>query len=732
MRPIVIEDCILTHRDIGTAISLLSPRVTSSNNPELQDELEAVRKDYRLMCSAYLEGMRDPKANEMYDSLLRRVYRLYNNVRLASIVKNRPSFARAKSVADSFGTREADVRAALESFVQEVVMTSLLPENERKLALERTYAMHQRYMENLFNCLLVSRQWSDGKGGIYSDMLLSPTIDKNDALLIVSGMTLALMNVFDTNKWLTLLSIYKNSTVEELRQRALVGMMLTLPHKDLSMFPEIVSGIDELCGSESCRREMKDVQMQLYFCFKAKSDSADIQKNIMPTLLKNNRFEVTQTGIVEKDEDSLNDILESAEADAAIKDVEAKFNQMADMQKQGSDIYFGGFSQMKRFSFFFQLSNWFVPFSLDHPDVRSCVKGDFANVVERVVDKSPFCNSDKYSFALALSSVYDKLPAAVKEMLSGGAGMVGAPVSESARSTTAYLRRAYLQDIYRFFMLYRDKKDFRNPFEAADGESLGMLFFANPVLAARMQQELVEMEKFLFGQHEYDMVLTLYAAVIDLPRELRIEGLSLCALTYKRQKKYAEAYAKFKEVLELSPEHELALRGRAESAFWLGKYEEASGCFKHLIEMFGEKKFFMLFYGLSLVNMDDEIKKGLGVLYKLDFECEADVNVRRALAWGCLMDKRPQESEKIYETILDGHGDVSADLLNAGYSKWMQMKNREAVELFRKYRETLKNVDAEPIIESFNSDDTLLGRYGVGMMEKMLMASLVEDDAKEC
>ena len=49
--------------------------------------------------------------------------------------------------------------------------------------------------------------------------------------------------------------------------------------------------------------------------------------------------------------------------------MEESFQKMAEMQKQGTDIYFGGFSQMKRFPFFNELSNWFVPFYSHHPAV---------------------------------------------------------------------------------------------------------------------------------------------------------------------------------------------------------------------------------------------------------------------------------------------------------------------------------------------------------------------------
>lgn len=51
--------------------------------------------------------------------------------------------------------------------------------------------------------------------------------------------------------------------------------------------------------------------------------------------------------------------------------MEDTVRKVADMQKNGTDIYFGGFSHMKRFSFFNAAANWFLPFSSEQPDVMS-------------------------------------------------------------------------------------------------------------------------------------------------------------------------------------------------------------------------------------------------------------------------------------------------------------------------------------------------------------------------
>ena len=52
----------------------------------------------------------------------------------------------------------------------------------------------------------------------------------------------------------------------------------------------------------------------------------------------------------------MDDILNGDTSDKKIEEIEHSIRKMADMQKRGADIYFGGFSKMKRFGFFFTLS----------------------------------------------------------------------------------------------------------------------------------------------------------------------------------------------------------------------------------------------------------------------------------------------------------------------------------------------------------------------------------------
>ena len=210
---------------------------------------------------------------------------------------------------------------------------------------------------------------------------------------------------------------------------------------------------DQVC------RELLELQMQVVYCLNAENDNRTIQKDIMPSLLKNNSFEITRFGIIEKEDDPMEDILNPGAADQAMEEMEKTVGRMMEMQKAGSDIYFGGFSMMKNFPFFHDVANWLTPFYKENPALNDIVdKLSGTQLMDNIVDNGPFCDSDKYSFSFAITSVIDHLPKNVKEML-GSAEALGPVMHENEMQTPAYIRRMYLQDLYRFFRLFPRRAD---------------------------------------------------------------------------------------------------------------------------------------------------------------------------------------------------------------------------------------------------------------------------------
>ena len=79
---------------------------------------------------------------------------------------------------------------------------------------------------------------------------------------------------------------------------------------------------------------------------------------------------------------------------------------MVNMQKQGADVFFDGFSQMKSFDFFNTASNWFVPYYEANPalyPLLEILEGDDTFLRTLKLSHS-FCDGDKYSFSFCMAA----------------------------------------------------------------------------------------------------------------------------------------------------------------------------------------------------------------------------------------------------------------------------------------------------------------------------------------
>lgn len=714
-----IKKCITEEKNLGKALKLLRSEIDNNNRAVVSSRLEEIENNYRLMCDYMLRGFKDPQRDRVYNELLNAAYRIYNSIKLYERIRRFRSYSDAHAKSKGLLAQPEQIYTTLEGFVQEIALSSLELENVHEDTLHSTYSEHQQYISTVFNEILVSDQWADNTRDTLLRIITSPTIDANDAQMIVSAITLACLNIFDINKWATLASAYENATNEKVRQRALVGWALSTPKE--CAFGEIENTLSRLCANDITRKELLEFQFQLYYCNNTDADNEKIKHDIMPNLIKNNNFEITRTGIIEKDDDPMRDILDSGEAERELEEMEKSFNRMIDMQKSGSDIYFGGFAQMKRFPFFYHLSNWFCPFYIDHPQLSN-LKKDVKDspLFTKMFSKGPFCESDKYSFMLALSSVFDSIPANVKELLNNpDSSIMGFGAEIQNTETPVYIRRMYLQDLYRFFRLNQYKEDFVNPFVNKTGTNL---FLATSSFRKHLSDdEIMTLDKFLFKHKEYHDVLKL-ADTNNINKNY--DHLLLVAISNIKTGKYEVALRLLNIILENQPDNEQALKSMAQLSFILHDYKQSVHFYQRLHTSHPENKSYALNLGIAQVSCD-KTDEGMSLLFKLSFEHPDDININRALSWGYLIQGRPDNAIQLYEKIINSGNDIPSDYLNAGYAQYFLSNIKGAISLFRKYISL--SDDNRNIFENFKEDEILMKIYNISMSEQMIIMDLIDN-----
>ena len=667
----------LLRRDLGEAITATDNFLAIHPHQVNIDRLFAIRTDYQLMADYWRRGFKDPQLPSLYDTLLKRMYVLYANIANAYNIRHTPLLSslyyRSHTAARDWAPQ--NIREDLEAFVSEVAMLELEAPHTAEPKRKDLYARHFRSMVELFDYILTSGMWTDGFSSAMEEMLLSPTIDSSDQQLMVTGVMLATVNCFDITKFRLLIHLYEKSTDEEVRQRALIGWAFAIDTEIAqSIYAEENTLVEKLLENEACCQELVELQKQLIYCIDAERDRATIQNEIMPDLMKQQGFRITRNGIEENDESDLNEILHPDETEANLERVEASFHKMLDMQKQGSDIYFGGFSQMKRFPFFNELANWFIPFDFNHPDL-AVVSEKFRNskFLHSVVRSAPFCNSDQYSFALAFEQVVSKIPANYLEFMENSEASFYEFAAEE-KSTPTFIRRMCLQDLYRFFRLFKDRDAFRNIF---DPEARDYLILSKPMFSrTHVETSFNDVTAFLLKKNRRSEA----EAMLDNYGEHRRDYQYYMMSAWLGR----EPKANYAQALALQPDSERALAGYARALFNEGAYQEALDAYDKLLIQQPDKKSYLLNKAVCLTNLKryDEAER---VLFRLNYEAEDDANVNRVLAWALTCDGKYEQAEKFYNQLLSEEEPAEDDLLNYGFCLWFSGHIDEAADCFHRY-----------------------------------------------
>lgn len=712
-------NCLMDRR-LSNAIEVLDQLYVQRPSLMGHSEFEAIKTDYQLMVDYMGRGFSDSHRESLYSTLLQRLYRVAADLEISWRCKNVSAYVNSFRVIDHLNTSHDFVRTVLESFVSDIAMLSLQPEEMREQKSTELYDRHQSFINRLFSALWTSCQWTDDDCKFYTELLLSPTVVSTDQQVIVSAISLGAMNQFDINKFKTLVNVYQKATDEHVRQRALVGWVLAV-FEGMDIFPEQDAMIRELCENPAITRELLTLQIQFFYSKDAEKDNDKIQRDIMPDIMRNSNLTIGRLGIMEKEEDAIESILHQDADEKRMEQLEEKVRKMMDMQKQGSDIYFGGFSQMKRFPFFNDMVNWFTPFYLNHPALRSVINklGD-TKFLNTLMERSNFCESDRYSFAFALEQIINQLPADIKDAI-GSDAMLG-PLAESDDTEDAIsIRRTYLQDLYRFFRLYHTANDFINPFEDnGKGDFVADTFFFTykSFMGTGLDDVKLRLASHLYKHQQ----MTELAELLTTFQSADPRYAILMGYTNINMGKAEFAYQFFDYALKTEPDNQWALKGKARAALDAEDYKTAEEVYTELLKLEPGHKNYTMNRCVALLKLGrtSEVREEL---FRLDYQYPEDMNVKRVLAWAMLSDNSLDKASQLYDTLL-ASTPAHEDYLNAGYCQWAMGNVQRAVELFREWI-VKSGKSKEQLLEEFRSDADTLTMYSISEIDCFLMLSLV-------
>ena len=723
-----IEDIfrLLDAGRLKEALTQLQGISAPTNQWELRNRIESTLTAYGYMLQYAAQGMDDPNRKTFYRQTLRTAYELTDitNITLLSQKTNGTYFDRIRTLSIHPAKAYAELQMQLETFTEDVSTAPLLYHDEKRLQteMESIHSTHETTLNELFDKTWATPFWTEAEASEANDILQSVLVQPNDLAVMVSAVTLSLLRIFDARKFKFLSEAYKHENLQ-VNQRAIVGMVIALSkhEKRIGLYPELVSLLSLLCENEDFQKNLHTIQMQLLISRETTKIDKKMREEIIPEMMKNAKQLNDPKFRFDESEDSedRNPEWEEWMDKSGMTD---KIKEMGEWQMAGADVYMSSFSQLKHYPFFHQISHWFYPFDLNLP-ILAPLKKDFDSSVfsplKLIAHSDFFCNSDKYSFSLAILS----MPKAMKDM-SMQQMEEQARMNEEHRDKLEQLMqkkkeakgtsRQYIQDLYRFFKLWRRHQEEEDIFHWSFN------LWENPWLKDVFSTEDIfkELADYLFQKEYLEEAYTLFQKLMTFGSK-RTEVYQKAGYILQKQKQYADAIKHYQQADILSPDNVWTNKHLAQCYKLLGDMPKALEYYKKVEATQPDNLNIALQIGQCLARMEQYVD-ALAYFYKVEYLEKNPDNARRAIAWCSFVSGKYKEALKYYQLLLEKPSSKAHDWMNAGHVYFVMHEIPLAIEHYQQAQSFEKSHTV--FLEKFNKDKNAL--LSLGLMEEDIQIML--------
>ncbi len=692
----------LENFQLKEAFDYLHSWIQSLQNWLLEEELNELELTYKAMLSYFSKGVEDTQQDKVYHDLLRSSYKLADGVLLQYQIKNSSSFYFDKKRIFKQHESEHNLKnlsISLDDIIGKQALSSLL-ENENDLSVSLHKDL-ETIARQIFDFVWLNDDLDKDEWNILSNLLSNHSNPFSVQCLIVTGLTLGLLENFDANKIELLLETCENSH-QEVRQRAIVGLLLVFRKYDkrLYLYPEIDNRLMHLSENKSFVKSVVNIILQFIISKDTEKITRRITEEILPEMMKLNpglskkinlNDLISDSGIDEKNPEWKNLIEKSG--------LNEKLQEFSELQMEGADVMHSSFSHLKSDRFFNEISNWFLPFSLSYSEfLTPSGKQEMNEIVEMIFQSSFLCNSDKYSFYLSLK----QMPESVRKMMSGQFTADSMSLSELQKSELPNpekqvnnIANQYIRDLYRFYKLHPRRTEFEDVFEyGKEFYQSGMIF------------KLIDDKSYLWIIAEYYFNKNYYKEAAEIFDDLLKKEPDNYVIFQKRGycKQIAgqieDALNNYLAAEALHPANSWTLKKIAYCYRILKKPEDALLYYRKVEQLHPDNLSIQLNIGHCFLELKN-YKEALNCYFKVEYIDKNGSKAWKPIAWCSFLTGKYSQSLDYYNKILEKNPE-GHDYLNIGHT-YLAMKNiKQAIDYyvlsvrywgsFSKFQETL-NID---------------------------------------
>lgn len=702
----------------------LNDFINSGRDYDLLEDWKVLSRSYHDLLTYMSRGVSDAQRDKFYDQFIRRCYTLAFHTYLLSEMKENNTeyfsflFRRLQQQLTLSG-----LKRQFDDNQQKLFFSSVTSEEEQT---EKLKIKEESLMEDIFNLIWTSAEWNEEDIASFNALISCEQISAKYRLTFVSALTLSLNSFLDARKVLLLIELYKNGT-REFRIRAVFGLTLTLitHHKLLHHFPEITSAVLPLAESEPFIRDLASLQLLYFSLSKTDEVQRKINDEIIPDIIQSTKGMKDKPIDFRKIEEMLDDDSDTDNPfdKNTAENLQKSIQELINMNQQGIDVYFSTFKTLKHFPFFNKAVNWLRPFDASCPSLPDWKKKEDSYLCSAILN-ADICNSDKYSLFLMLQNLpfanFNLLKEQLNSMLGENPAIPHPADNEDIKDETT-LKRFYLQDLYRFFMLYRNRKDFDNPF------SRNLLLTDYPIfssLFAKSAEQVLKMARFAYHQQNWPVAVRMFK-YLSTVFPLSLESLKMQGLSLLKTGDSPAALECLTKALSLQPDSTWTIRHIAQCHTKVKDFSQAEKYYHKLTQLLPEDYNALLLYGKCL-SLNGKTKASMDIFYKIEYLYPDSAAALRAIAWNSMLLNAPAQAEKYYQKIFVMQPKAE-DYLNSGHTAWI---NGDIIAAIYRYR-CYQSLSEKSTFTFPEPDVNLLKQYNIKDKEIHMLTDYLNDDTQD-
>ncbi|MEG1544707.1 MAG: tetratricopeptide repeat protein, partial [Tannerellaceae bacterium] len=655
----------LDSRELKSAFETMQSFLLESKQHPLQDRLNELQETYKRMLHYQVNGIHDPKQNDIYRRLTISAYEMADLLKFGVSDKESPL---------QFYSQRRFLNTQPETSYSE--LNKLLNQYD-----ENNAAMYEATEVALFHKIWTSGRFSQSDTEEVRD-ILTDILPFTTGCQVITALFLSLQESFDVNKLLLLMEAAVHA-YKEVSVRALICILITLYiyRKRTDLYPEINVRLASLAEKQGFKEIVRTITMRFILARETEKITRKLQDEILPEMMKLSPKLSRKINLKDFAQDMMGDEINPEWQNILSEGtLGKKMEEIGELQQEGADVMHSTFAHLKQFSFFREISSWMMPFIPTHSLLNESKGSKDDKQMLETLSMAPFmCNSDKYSLCFSMM----QLPEAHRKMMmSQFTGQTAEMLQQCKEALTPIqdeekiIISHYIQDLYRFYKLHPSHLDFEDIF------ALPLDFHNLPILDAYISDEVTlnSIAELYMNKNYFDEALIAYD-------RLARSGKTGMMVYQKR------GYCKqMKGDIEGALEDYLHADLVDTESKWL--IRRIAGCYRTLKQ---PEKALTYYHRYEALNPDNlsvltnighchlelkEYSEALKYYFKVDYLDTKGHKAWRPIAWCSFLTKKYDQAQNYYKKILEDQPNME-DLLNAGHTEWVLGNTKEALTYYK-------------------------------------------------